>query len=123
MRIFFLSGEILLTAGAVTTYFLHESLRPQAAEPFSSPEDRREAEKLEAGLRIGNQATLVALGALAVAGIIDSLYNFERETVTWKQVDEDEVPKRLRPGKGGARATLAPRLGGGSFGFELRGEF
>ncbi len=119
----FLSGEILLTGATITTYFLHADLRKDAKEPFDSTERREEAERLEAGYRIANQASLVGLSVLAVTGIIDALYNFERETVTWKSVPEREVPSKLRPGGSKPAASLAPRLGRGMVGLEFIGRF
>jgi tetratricopeptide (TPR) repeat protein len=91
----FLSGELLLGATAMTTYFLHESLRPRSKEPFGSKSDRRSYERLEAGYRITNYASLVALAVVTSLGIIDSLYHFEREKTVWREVEEDDVPDNL----------------------------
>ncbi|MCP4674272.1 MAG: hypothetical protein GY854_01895 [Deltaproteobacteria bacterium] len=119
----FLSGELLLTAGAVTTFFLHEGLRKQANEPFDSPNERESAEELEKGYRIANQASIVGLSVLVVTGIIDALYNFEAETVTWKKVPENEVPRNLRRGRSKSETTLLPRIGEGAVGLEVVGRF
>jgi hypothetical protein len=119
----FLSGELLLTASAISTYFLHEGIRPRAAEPFESPDDREKIERLEASYRIANQASLVALAALAVTGIIDALYNFKPETIEWRKINEDEVPTDLRPGKATPRATLSPSFGEGLIGIGIVGRF
>jgi tetratricopeptide (TPR) repeat protein len=93
----FLSAEILLSAASVTTYIMHERLRPRSEEPFTSSNQRLEYERLEAGYRISNQVIIAALGAVAAAGIIDALYFFERERVEWDPVEEKEVPVDLRP--------------------------
>jgi tetratricopeptide (TPR) repeat protein len=93
----FLGGELLLGATAMTTYFLHEGLRPRSKEPFASTEDRQAYERLEAGYRISNYASLVALGLLAVTGVVDSLYNFKRETIIWREVDEGDIPDDVKP--------------------------
>jgi tetratricopeptide (TPR) repeat protein len=102
----FLGGELLLGATAVTTYFLHEGLRPRSKEPFTSESDREAYERLEAGYRITNHASLVALAVLATVGIIDSLYNFEKETVIWKEVEEGDVPDEVKPTL--SKAALVP---------------
>ncbi len=119
----FLSSELLLTAGAVTTFFLHESLRKQANETFDSPEERESAEQLEKGYRLANQASIVGLSVLVVTGIIDALYNFESEKVTWKKVPENEVPRDLRRGRNNSKTTLMPRFGEGLVGLEIVGRF
>jgi hypothetical protein len=120
-----LSGEILLVASAVTTYFLHASLRDQAEEPFKSSSKREQAENLELGYRIANHASLVALGSLMIAGLIDALVYYKPETVVWKQIEQKEVPKHLRPGGGNLGATLRPRisLGQEMIGVGLHGRF
>jgi tetratricopeptide (TPR) repeat protein len=102
----FLGGELLLGATAVTTYFLHEGLRPRSKEPFTSTSDREAYERLEAGYRITNHASLVALAVVATVGIIDSLYNFERETIIWKEVEEGDVPDDVKPTL--SKAALVP---------------
>jgi len=119
----FLSGELLLTAGAVTTYFLHENLRKQANDPFDSPEERESAEQLEKGYRVVNQASIVGLSVLVVTGVIDALYNFEAETVSWKRVPENQVPRDLRRGRTKSETTLLPRIGEGMVGLEVVGRF
>lgn len=93
----FLSAEILLSATSITTYILHERLRPRAEEPFSSAQQRSDYERLESGYRISNQVTVGVLGVVAVAGIIDALYYFEREKIEWQPVKEKDVPVDLRP--------------------------
>ncbi|MFO8074474.1 MAG: tetratricopeptide repeat protein [Polyangia bacterium] len=117
----FLGGELLLGAAAVTTYVLHEGLRRRSDEPFESTSDRREYERLERGYRISNQVSLGALAVLAVAGVVDSLYFFEKETVSWQQIDKREVPDRLRPEN--ARAILAPFASGTAIGLSASGAF
>ena len=93
----FLSGELLLTAASVTTFILHERLRRVAADPIDSSSDLDRYQRLETGTRIANTACVATLGAVVVAGIIDSLFYFHKETVVWKRLDEREVPRELRP--------------------------
>jgi tetratricopeptide (TPR) repeat protein len=119
----FLGSELLLGAASITTYFLHESLRDRASTPFSSSEDREEYERLEAGYRIANQASVVGLAAVAVIGVVDALYNYKSEIITWKNVDEKEVPDELRPGPKKIETSLAPNFGKGMMGLEVRGRF
>jgi tetratricopeptide (TPR) repeat protein len=117
----FLGGEVLLGATALTTYILHEGLRPRSERPFSSPSDRKAYEQLEKGYRITNQASLVALGVLTTIGIIDALYGFERETVTWHPVKEKDVPDELRYKPVAAR--LMPVVGDSMVGLGAAGTF
>jgi len=118
----FLGGELLLGATALTTFALHESLRSRAAKPFESAEDREAHESLEAGLRIANQVSLGVLAAVVTAGVIDSLVNFERESIAWQPVEEREVPDHLRPG-GGTRIRFIPLAGEKSVGVGASGSF
>lgn len=118
----FLGGELLLAATAVTTFALHEDLRSRASEPFESKEDRERYERLEQGLRIANQVSLGALAAVAIAGIVDAAVRFEKETVTWQPVDENEIPEHLRPGQG-ARTRIIPLVGESSLGLGAAGSF
>jgi hypothetical protein len=117
----FLSGELLLGAGALTTFILHESLRPRSTQPLDTVSERDSYEKAEAGYRIANQACLVALGVVAVSGVIESVYGFRRESVTWGDVDEKDVPQKLRPKR--TSAAVAPYAGEGAAGLVLVGEF
>jgi len=117
----FLSGELLLGATAMTTYFLHEGLRPQSNEPFASTKDREAYERLEAGYRIANYSSLVALGVLTAVGIVDSLYNFKRVTIEWKEVDEDDVPDVVKPTLG--KAALVPFASDSAIGLCATGYF
>ncbi|MDD5308376.1 MAG: hypothetical protein PHU25_13730 [Deltaproteobacteria bacterium] len=117
----FLSGELLLGAGALTTFILHESLRPRGTQPVDSASERESYEKVEAGYRIANQACLVALGVVAITGVIESVYSFKRETVTWDTVDEKDVPRKLRPGR--SSAAIAPFASERAAGLALIGEF
>ncbi|MDJ0761703.1 MAG: hypothetical protein QNJ97_01845 [Myxococcota bacterium] len=120
----FLSGELLLAAATVSTYFLHEGLRDRAKRPVATPAELEKFERLETTYRIVNQASLVALGALTITGIIDALINYQAKTVTWRSVDEKEVPESLRPGKTkGPDLSLAPSLGEHMLGFEITGRF
>jgi len=107
-----LGGEILLTSAAVTTFILHERLRSYAAEPIASPSDRERYEHLEAGYRIANTACVVALGAVMIAGIVDSLFYFRKEVVTWNRLEERDVPRELRPKPIAAVVAPFPTLGG-----------
>lgn len=117
----FLSGELLLGATAMTTYFLHEGLRPQSNEPFASAKDRRAYERLEAGYRITNYASLVALAVVATVGIVDSLYNFERVTIEWNEVEEGDVPADVKPTLG--KAALVPFASDSAIGLCATGYF
>ncbi|MCP4602514.1 MAG: hypothetical protein GY847_18690 [Proteobacteria bacterium] len=119
----FLGGELVLAASTVTTYFLHESLRQEAKEPFKSSYDRDDFDRREVGYRITNQASLVALSVLAVTGIIDSLYNYQSEVVTWKRVQEKDVPANLRPGKSIPDTSFVPYIGEGIIGIDIIGRF
>lgn len=111
----FLAGELLLTAAAVTTFALHESLRRPAAEPIEGASELERYERLEKSYRIANTASVAALAALAAAGIIDSLIFFRRETVSWRRLNERDVPAELRP-KPPASAALAPFAAPGAIG-------
>lgn len=117
----FLGGELLLGASAMTTYFLHEGLRPQSKEPFSSTKDRQAYERLEAGYRIANYASLVGLAVVATIGIVDSLYNFERVTIEWKEIDEDTIPDEVKPTL--SKAALVPFASDSAIGLCATGYF
>lgn len=117
----FLGGELLLGASAMTFYFLHEGLRPRSNEPFSSSKDREAYERLETGYRIANYASLVALAAVTAVGIIDSLYNFKRVTVVWKEVEEGDIPDEVKPTLG--KAALVPFASDSAIGFCATGYF
>lgn len=120
----FLAGELLFVSAAVTTFFLHANLRSQASEPFQLSSEREKAERLELGYRIANRASLVGLGALIAGGIIDSLYNFQRERTTWQRIEEGAVPDGLREkGKKKTKLSLIPSLGTDSVGMVVRGRF
>jgi hypothetical protein len=117
----FLTSELLLAGGALTTFILHESLRPRSTQPLESASERESYESAEAGYRIANQACLVALGVVAVSGVIESVYSFRRESVAWGPVDEKEVPRKLRPGR--TSASIAPWAGDRALGLSVAGEF
>jgi len=121
----FLSGEAILGITSVVTYFLHENLRKQADKPFASSAKLAQTERRETSLRITNQASVVAFGALAIIGIIDALYGYEKETVTWKRVKERNVPEDVKPGGNNHKvnASIAPRIDTGMIGLELIGRF
>jgi tetratricopeptide (TPR) repeat protein len=107
-----LGGELLLTTAAITTFVLHERLRSAAADPFTSISERQRYEDLEAGYRIANTASVVALGAVVIAGIVDSLFYFRKEVVTWNRLEERDVPKELRPKPVAAIVAPFPTEGG-----------
>jgi hypothetical protein len=117
----FLSGELLLTAASVTTFVLHERLRRVAADPIESSSDLARYDRLETGTRIANTACVTALSALAIAGIIDSLFYFQKETITWRRLDEREIPVELRPRPVAAR--IAPFAAPGALGIFADLEF
>ncbi len=117
----FLSSELLLSVTTITTFILHARLRPRSEEPFSSSKEREDYERLEAGYRISNQVSLGVLGAVAVVGIIDALYYFERETVEWQPVKEKDVPHHLRPG--GPTAKIVPFVSDTGIGIGAAGSF
>ncbi len=119
----FLSGELFLTAAAITTYFLHDGLRRDAKTPFESPEKREDAERLEIGYRIANQASFVALGIVAVTGIVEALVRYQPEITVWKRVQEREVPKNLRPGKSKINASIAPSFSLNTIGLGVTAQF
>lgn len=123
--VLFLSGEILLTAAAITTYALHESLRSDANHPYESEEEREQAESQELGYRIANHASIVALVTLAVGGIVDALVHYQPEVVTWKTLEEKDVPKPVRPGGSQSKHRITPGLGIGkdSVNLSLTGTF
>jgi tetratricopeptide (TPR) repeat protein len=107
-----LGGELLLTASAITTFILHEHLRGDAADPIASRSERQTYEHLEAGYRIANTASVVALGAVMIAGIVDSLFYYQNEIVTWNRLEERDVPKELRPKPVAVVVTPFPTPGG-----------
>ena len=117
----YLSGELLLTATAITTFILHENLREHSKEPFVSQNKREEYERMEMGYRITNRVSLVTLGLVMIAGIVDSLYYFKREEITWEPLKEKNVPENLRPG--GQSITLMPFIIDTGIGIGASGEF
>jgi tetratricopeptide (TPR) repeat protein len=119
----FLGGELLLSAGAVTTYVLHETLRPQSKEPFSSTKQREDYSRLEMIYRISNRASLAGLAVLIIGGVVDSLYNYEPEVIEWKNVKEKDVPENLRPGAPRTKVSLVPNLNDNAVGISLEGRF
>ncbi|MBN2718539.1 MAG: hypothetical protein JXX14_22030 [Deltaproteobacteria bacterium] len=121
--LFFLSSELLLLSGCITTFALHESLRSGSRTEFYSEEKRRENEQLEYGFRLANLISVGALGLLGLIGIVDSIYHFEPYTVVWKKIDEKDVPKHLRKKKKTPKAALAPWLMGHSAGIGAVGVF
>lgn len=71
-------SQVLLAGASVTTYALHEGLRDE--RPI--PEQRSDAQFAERAYRYTNQASIVALVAVAVAGIIDAQIRFHEAHVT-----------------------------------------
>lgn len=108
--VFFLTGELVLGASALTTFILHEGLRSRSTQPFSSPKKREEYERLEIGYRVANQGSLVALAVLTATGIVDAIYNFRKETESWRNIDETNVPTKLRPGRSGDKLSSDLRV-------------
>ena len=100
-----------MTATAITTYALHESLRSDAEVPIESTEEREKKERQELAYRATNQASLVALATVAVIGIIEALVCYRPEVVTWKALDEKAVPEDLRPGRTQSTRRISPGLG------------
>jgi tetratricopeptide (TPR) repeat protein len=116
-----LGGELLLSASAITTFILHERLRGAAADPIASAAERQRYERLEAGYRIANTASVVALGAVMVAGIVDALFYYQAEVVTWRRLEERDVPRELRPKP--VAAAVAPFPTDGGVGLAAVGRF
>ncbi len=98
------STELLLCTSATVFYFLHSSLR--TADRIA-PNEMNMYIAREKAFRLVNHVSLIALGAAAVAGIVDALYFFKKETVEWKSIDEKDVPTRLHPNPKGARWSFA----------------
>lgn len=121
--VIFLGGELLLSAAATTTYILHETLRPQSKEPFSSSKQRDEYTRLEMIYRVANRVSIAGLAVLAAAGIVDSLYDYESEVTEWKPIPEKDVPRDLRPGASKMHISLAPEINEDMVGMELSGRF
>ncbi len=117
----YLGGELLLTATAITTFVLHENLRKHSEEPFVSQNKREEYERLEMGYRITNRVSLVTLGLVMIAGIVDSLFYYKREEITWEPLKEKNVPENLRPG--GQSITLIPFIIDTGIGIGASGKF
>ncbi|MBN2529406.1 MAG: hypothetical protein JXR76_23665 [Deltaproteobacteria bacterium] len=116
--IVFLSGELLLTSACIITYALHENLRHKSTTIIYSSSVIENYEKEERIYRTSNRLLVGALGLMTLAGIIDSMIHFKPVTVTWKKVDESEVPQNLRrkKKKNTPQALLTPwldSLGGG----------
>lgn len=112
----FLSFELVLTGSTIVTYFLHAGLQ---TKPFDDPNKRKAAETREKAYRIANYASLGVLGGVIIAGLIDSFYFFRPETVTWKSVEENQVPKKLRPGASAKEKKVSLLLGPGQGGMVL----
>ena len=119
----FLSSELLLIGTAITSYFLHAGLRKRAAKSFDNPEDRENHELREKVYRITNHASLGTLAAVMAAGIVDSLYFFQPETVEWKTIKEKDVPPKMRPGSKKSKVALLVILGDSLFSAGIAGSF
>ncbi len=95
--VIFLSSEVVLGTAAVVSYFLHSGLRPDAEDPPEDPEIRRNYQIREQAYRLTNHISLGLLAGMIIWGIADSMYHFRKTDVSWRKVDEREVPKNLRP--------------------------
>ncbi len=93
----FFSSQIVLSTSAIVFYFLHSGLRSKAAEPFEDPSEKNVYINREKAFRLANHISIVSLGVAVVAGVVDSLYYFRKETIEWKKLDEKEVPPSLKP--------------------------
>jgi tetratricopeptide (TPR) repeat protein len=94
--LFFLSSELSLSAVALITFALHESLRKEAAVPFYVESDRVKYEKLEKGFRIANTVSFITLGAVMLWGIVDAMYFYTPYSIKWKTINEKDVPDNIR---------------------------
>jgi tetratricopeptide (TPR) repeat protein len=81
-------SEGVLLGAAVTSYFLHESLRDE--EPL--PELVDDARLAEAGFRYGNRISLGLFAVVAVAGIVDAQLRF-KPTIIYER--QRPLPKDL----------------------------
>lgn len=123
--ILLLSSELLLAAAATTSFALHESLRQEASAPIANANDFHRFKQQEQVTRAVNQACLITLGGVLIAGFIDALYHFQPQTLTWRQVDEKDVPKELRRrrGESSTRSTKTQSLSLEINGLGLAGRF
>ncbi len=123
--VFFLGSELLLATTTVTTYFLHASLRDYAKEPLSNPDSLQTAKRRETAYRVVNQTSAIALGCVAIWGIVDSLFNYVPETINWQPLEEREVPEDLRPGHKTSKRNvlITPYLGESTLGVGVSGRF
>jgi tetratricopeptide (TPR) repeat protein len=119
----FFSSELLLSTSATVFYFLHSSLRDRAARAFDDPNEKDMYIAREKAFRLVNHISLITLGVTAVAGIVDSLYYFKKQTVEWKSIEEKDVPLRLRPSPTGARWSLAVEADNHYFGLGFSRDF
>ena len=122
--ILFLSSELFLGATAITAYFLHSGLRQSSKTPIQDPDERRSYEIRENVYRLTNHISIGLFSGMVIWGIADSLYHFKRFDTSWKHVEENEVPERLRPKPQSRRATtlsILPEAGGISL--EVTGRF
>ena len=119
----FFSSELLLGASATVFFFLHTSLRTAAEQPFDNPSEKDRYVRLERGYRLANQISLITLGVVLTAGIVDSLLNYRQETVEWHGVDEKDVPKNLHPNPTKASVSLDILSSESCFGVGVTGSF
>lgn len=106
--ILFLSSQLFFAAASIVTYGLHESLREESKSPFYSTRSREKYEKLETGYRVSNRISVGALGLLMIIGIVDSIYHFEPQTITWQKIDEEEIPEKVKNKKKAVQAMVTP---------------
>ncbi len=114
--VLFLTGELTLMSAGIVTFALHESLRKEAETPFYSAKTKKKYERLETGYRIANHASLISVGVLMLAGIVDSIYFFSQRDTTWRKLEEKDVPPRYQPHRISLRPMVAPMVlpnGGG----------
>jgi hypothetical protein len=123
--IFFLSSELFFTATAIATYFLHGNLRKEAKKPFKMPKDRKKYENRELLYRVSNYVSFITMGTLMISGLVDALHYYKPQVVRWKNIDQKEVPKHLRPGGSIGRAFPTPSFFASkdTIGLQLGGKF
>ena len=119
----FFTSEMLLCTSATVFFFLHNSLRSAAEQPFDNSAEKDRYVGLERGYRLANHISLITLGVVLTAGIVDSLLHFQRETMDWREVDEKEVPKNLHPNPTKASVSLDILTTENYWGVGLTGRF
>jgi hypothetical protein len=121
----FLAAEALLIAAATTSYALHESLRREASSPIAEDSVLHDLENRELASRAVNQACLFTLGGVLIAGVIDALYYYRPNVVTWRQIEEKDIPDGLlhRQGTSISSPKKGPKISLELKGMGLRGRF